>query len=108
MFSFWRFLRTFDAFGHKQQLTYRGQESYQTHFGAACSIFVLTVTFGQLILYIQGMLEMTDPVITVYEQPITSDEVEEHGQVNFAEHDFYFGAYLTVEGVTTYVPRDIG
>ena len=72
--SFIRFITSLDDFGHTFQLTYKGEEHFQTRLGGTCSLIVKATTFILFIVYIKSMLLMEDPDISSFARPLTKDE----------------------------------
>ena len=62
-FALLRLLRQFDEFGHRQPLTYRGAESYQTLTGGVASIAITLLTTIMFAIELISMSEMESPAI---------------------------------------------
>ena len=86
-----KLLVSFDDFGHKQPLTYRGSETFQTHAGAACTIVTRILSFVILVYYTIEMFEKKDPKVESYRLPVVEAEMIETGEVSLTDADFYFG-----------------
>ena len=95
-FAFGNTVRSFDNFGHKQQFTYLGKESYQTYLGAIVSLVIVILTAIMFVIEIQSMETMDDPEIRYQSVEITKPEQLEQEPVNFEDFDqFYIGARAT-------------
>ena len=86
-----KFFVSFDDFGHKQPLTYKGSETFQTHAGAVCTIVTRFLSFAILVYYTIEMFSKKDPQVESYRLPVVEAEMRETGEVSLTDVDFYFG-----------------
>ena len=86
-----RFLLSLDDYGHKQNLTYRGSETFPTMIGAGCTVVTRILTVLIFIFYFIELIEKAEPQIQSYRIPVPEEERIETGDVNLGEIDFYLG-----------------
>lgn len=98
-----KFFISFDDFGHKQPLTYRGSETFQTRLGAICTIITRVLSLFVFAYYFNEMIKKQNPQVESYLLPIAEDEMEDTGEINLADIGFYFG----IETLIDYKPKDI-
>ena len=84
-----RFLISFDIFGHRPELIYKGLESYGTAAGGIVSLFVKVATLITFFYYVDKMINMKDPKVTSYELDLTEEERMKNGAINFADRNFF-------------------
>ena len=89
--TFNKFFVSFDDFGHKQPLTYRGSETFQTNAGAVCTIVTRILSLAILVYYSIEMFKKRNPQVESYRLPVVEAEMREIGEVSLADIDFYFG-----------------
>ena len=108
-FALSRFLISFDIFGHRPELTYKGLESYGTAAGGIASLVVKVSTLISFFFYVDKMINMKDPNVTSYELDLTEEEREKTGAVNFADKNFFLSIYpLINEKYVKDVPPEVG
>ena len=91
-----RFVKSLDDFGHQFQLTYKGEDNYQTRLGGICSLLIKVNTLILFIVKFKSMLLMEDPIITNFDRPLSKEEKQNHKVVNFADEDFVFGVVALI------------
>ena len=106
--SFKKFLVSFDDFGHKQPLTYRGSETFQTLAGAVCTVVTRVLSFAILVYYTIEMFEKKNPQVESYRLPVVEAEMRETGEVSLRDVNFYFGVYTFWDGRYQDVPPEVG
>ena len=82
-FAFLRVLKTMDDYGHPIQLTYKGEETYQSAFGGLLTVGVQIMTLAMTTIALMEVLQMMDPKITQYSRPLSESDREEIGDINF-------------------------
>ena len=87
-FSLMRQLATFDDFGHRPQLMYKGAESHQTSLGGVCSCVVKIMTLIMIFMAGKSLLLMEDPDIISFSRPMSKEERDALGPINFADYGF--------------------
>ena len=107
-FSLVRLLVAMDDFGHKQPLTYKGSETFQTYVGAIISLAIEIFTLVTFVLYTKSMVLMEEPEVQNYTVPLTKQEIDETGDVNLAEEDFYVVIYHNINGMQKEIPPEVG
>ena len=108
-FALSRFLISFDIFGHRPELTYKGLESYGTAAGGIASLAVKVATLISFFFYVDKMINMKDPNVTSYELDITEEEKSKIGAVNFADKNFFLGFSLMINyEYVEKVPPEVG
>ena len=108
-FALSRFLISFDIFGHRPELTYKGLESYGTAAGGIASLAVKVATLISFIYYVDKMIKMKDPNVTSYELDLTEEEKMKNGAVNLADKDFFLGISPMINEVyVEKVPPEVG
>ena len=108
-FALSRFLISFDIFGHRPELTYKGLESYGTSAGGFASLVVKVSTLISFFFYVDKMINMKDPKVTSYELDLTEEEKMKNGAVNFADKNFFLSIYPVINGeYVKEVPPEVG
>ena len=70
-FALLRFLISLDIFGHRQELSYKGLESYGIAAGGVASLAVKAATLISFFFYVNKMINLKDPIVTSYELDLT-------------------------------------
>ena len=96
-FSLARFVRSFDDYGHPIQVTYKGEESYQTFLGGVCTGLVQITTLIMILLGLENVLMMTEPSIISFSKTISVDEQADMEEISFARHNFTLAFLITVK-----------
>ena len=78
-----RLLRSLDDFGHPTNLTYKGEETYQSCLGGIITLVVSAFTIGMAVVKMQSVVDMSDPIITSFPRPLTYTMQDEIGTVSF-------------------------
>ena len=66
--------KSFDIFGQKPKLTWRGEETYKTLWGAAVSILITSLLTGYFIYRIIYMVWRMDPTFAMASLRLGADE----------------------------------
>ena len=86
--SILRMLRSIDDYGHPIGVTYKGQESYQSAAGGFLSLFVLVFTAVMAGSTLVEVFSMNEPKVNQYIKPLSTNDREEIGAVNFEEYGY--------------------
>ena len=108
-FALTRLLISFDIFGHRPELTYKGLESYGTAAGGFASLVVKVSTLISFFFYVDKMINMKDPNVTSYELDLTEEEKMKNGAINLADKNFFLGVSPLINGLyVEKVPPEVG
>ena len=62
-FSLMRLLVSMDDFGHRQFLTYKGRETFQTRLGGICTLLIKISTLACFLYYMRQLNQMEEPEV---------------------------------------------
>ena len=106
------FLLSRDMLGHKIQINYKGNATFNTKLGALMSIFIQVLVLFQLIQLTIDMVQMNDPTILSYNRPLYIEEIDDLEKINFYDYKFNLGVYFTKKDErsteATELPADMG
>ena len=108
MRSISRLFAGLDDFGHRYPLTYKGSDSYQTAMGGMASALIKVLTLTMIVVYFKSMWLMEDPEIISFSRPLSKQEKDELGPINFGEQGFYLGVVTYVNAVPAHIPPEVG
>ena len=107
-FSLPGMLASFDSFGHRPKLTYKGKEMHKTYFGGFCSLGVKVMTLILLAVALNESVSMDDPGITSFARPLSKQEKHDLGPVNFADRHYSTALLAFINGKFAQVPPEVG
>ena len=98
-FSLGSFVKNLDNFGHRISVSYKGQDSHQTIVGGFMTIIVRVLTAITIVIGLEKVIGMTEPIITSFPRFIPHDERQERGTISFADLQFNIGVMGRVRSV---------
>ena len=91
-----KMLRSFDDFGHKIHVSYKGKESYQTFCGGFFTIVSRIIVLIAIIKAAEEVILMKEPQINSIERFQSIEDRDSIGEIRLSDLNYFIGIDVIV------------